>query len=139
MAQAIFTQGKKKALMAIFTEYNYLALGYTEDISSSFDPNDPLSDTAQSFNEISSSVGYSRVPFGSVDEATFTNNDDNTVTMTLKADIDTTNINQQQNINQFAICNSVTTGDSDFYCAGNFTEFTKDDTTGLTFVIEIVL
>lgn len=139
MAQTIFTEGKKNALMAIFTEYNYLALGYTDNASSSFDPTDPLSDTAQVFSEISESMGYSRVPFGSVDDATFTTNDDNTVTMTLKADIDTSNINQQQNINQFAICQSLTIGENDFYCAGNFTEFTKDNTTGLTFVIEIVL
>lgn len=139
MAQTIFTNGKKEALMAIFTKYNYLALGYSQDVSGSFNPNDPQSDTGQAFTELSDSVGYFRVPFGSVDEATFTDNDDNTVTMTLKADVDTTNINQQQNINQFAICASSTTGDLDLYCAGNFTEFTKDDTTGLTFVIEIVL
>lgn len=139
MAQTIFTEGKKNALIAIFNEYNYLALGYTQDVSSSFDPNNPKSDMAQAFTELADSVGYSRVPFGSVDDATFTNNDDNTVTMTLKADVDTTNINQQQNINQFAICKGVTTGATDFYCAGNFTEFTKDNTTGLTFVIEIVL
>ena len=139
MAQVIFTKGKKEALIAIFTRYNYLALGYTQDVNSSFDPNDPQSDTAQAFTELSDTVGYFRVPFGSVDEATFTDNDDNTVTMTLKADVDTTNINQQQNINQFAICSSSMTGDTDLYCAGNFTEFTKDNTTGLTFVIEIVL
>lgn len=142
MAQAIFTKGKQKALMAIFAEYNYLALGYAQDVSGSFDPNDPHSDEGQAFNELSDSVGYFRVPFGSVDDATFTNNDDNTVTMTLKADVDTTNISQQQNINQFAICKSSDTNNQeldDIYCAGNFTEFTKDNTTGLTFVIEIVL
>ena len=142
MAQTIFINGKKEALKAIFEKYNFLALGYTQDVSSSFDPNDPNSSEGQAFSELSDSVGYFRVPFGSVDEATLTDNDDNTVTMTLKADVDTTNINQQQNINQFAICKSSDTNNQDpddIYCAGNFTEFTKDNTTGLTFVIEIVL
>ena len=76
-----------------------------------------------------------------VDNATITVNDDNTVTMTLQADFDTSNITDSTSINQFAICKnaSKTTAIDDIYCAGNFTEFVKDSTTGLTFVIEIFL
>lgn len=141
MAQAIFTQGKKEALKAIFNQYNYLALGYSSDITSSFDPNDPSTkDGGQAFNELES-TNYSRVTFTTIDNATITVNDDNTVTMTLQADFDTSNITDSTSINQFAICKnaSKTTEIDDIYCAGNFTEFVKDSTTGLTFVIEIFL
>lgn len=141
MAQAIFTQGKKEALKAIFNQYNYLALGYSSDITSSFDPNDPSTkDGGQAFNELES-TNYSRVTFTTIDNATITVNDDNTVTMTLQADFDTSNITESTSINQFAICKnaSKTTEIDDIYCAGNFTEFVKDSTTGLTFVIEIFL
>lgn len=142
MAQAIFTQGKKEALKAIFNQYNYLALGYSSDITSSFDPNDPLKGDGQTFNELKSTVNYSRVTFTTIDNATITVNDDNTVTMTLQADFDTSNITDSTSINQFAICKNASqdsTTVDDIYCAGNFTEFVKDSTTGLTFVIEIFL
>lgn len=141
MAQAIFTQGKKEALKAIFNQYNYLALGYSSDVTSSFDPNDPSTKDGQAFNELDSTINYSRVTFTTIDNATITVNDDNTVTMTLQADFDTSNITESTSINQFAICKnaSKTTEIDDIYCAGNFTEFVKDSTTGLTFVIEIFL
>lgn len=141
MAQAIFTQGKKEALKAIFNQYNYLALGYSSDVTSSFDPNDPNTKDGQAFNELDSTINYSRVTFTTIDNATITVNDDNTVTMTLQADFDTSNITESTSINQFAICKnaSKTTEIDDIYCAGNFTEFVKDSTTGLTFVIEIFL
>lgn len=141
MAQAIFTQGKKEALKAIFNQYNYLALGYNSDVTSSFDPNNPNTTDGQAFKELGDTINYSRVTFTTVDNATITVNDDNTVTMTLQADFDTSNITDSTSINQFAICKnaSKTTAIDDIYCAGNFTEFVKDSTTGLTFVIEIFL
>ena len=99
MAQAIFTQGKKEALKAIFNQYNYLALGYSSDVTSSCDPNDPSTKDGQAFNELDSTINYSRVTFTTIDNATITVNDDNTVTMTLQADFDTSNITESTSIN----------------------------------------
>lgn len=140
-SQIIFLDGKEIALKSLLTNtFGFLAIGYAHD-DNGF--KNPATDTdANGFNEITLDMDptYERiplVPYGS----TVKDTSNGKVLCKFTADLDIDNIQRHIPINQFAIVNTKTVGDvnTKYYAASTFSEFDKDDSIAITFVVGLRL
>jgi len=136
--QIIFLDGKEIALQSLFSKtFGYLAIGYAET-NDGFQ--NPTTDTgATGFHEISQTTDdptYMRIPLTPYGD-TVKDASSGKVLCKFTADLDIDNIQKNIPINQFAIVNTATAGDvnTKIYAASTFTEFDKDDSIAITFVI----
>lgn len=136
--QLIFLEGKELALHSLFTKtFPFLAIGYNNPNTGFINPDTDTGD--KGFHEISQTSDdptYMRVPLVPYGEPV-KDKSNGKVLYKFTADLDIDNIQRNIPINQFAIVNSRTVGDvnTKIYAASTFTEFTKDDTIAITFVI----
>lgn len=136
--QLIFIDGKELALRSLFTEtFGYLAIGYSETNDGFQNPTTDTGDNG--FHELSQTSDdptYMRIPLVPYGEPV-KDIDNGKVLYKFTADLDIDNIQRNILINQFAVVNSKTVGDvhTKIYAASTFTEFRKDDTIAITFVI----
>lgn len=140
--QIIFLDGKEIALKALLSEtFGYLAIGYSE-VNDGFQ--NPDTDTGPTgFNEISVTKDdptYERIPLVPYGE-TVKDTSNGKVLCKFTADLDIENIQRHIPINQFAIVNTSTPNDvnTKIYAASTFTEFKKDNSIAITFVIGLRL
>ena len=134
--QIIFLKGKTEGLKTLFNtdNFGYLAVGYYEAEDNGFEnPTSSQSQEDTGFYEISKNDDgtYMRVPLQFVKES----EDYDTFVATLS----TSNITNNIQINQFAICNSINPDDMNttFYCASTFPTFTKNSNLEISFTIDL--
>lgn len=140
--QIIFLDGKEIALKKLLSDtFGFLAIGYSET-NDGFE--NPETDTANTgFREISTTNDdptYMRIPLAPYG-ATVKDKSNGKVLCKFTADLDIDNIQRNIPINQFAIVNTATPNDvnTKIYAASTFTEFKKDDSIAITFVIGLRL
>lgn len=136
--QLIFLEGKELALKSLFTEtFGYLAIGYSEAGDGFQNPETDTGDKGfYELSQTSDDPTYLRIPLVPYGEPV-KDRSNGKVLYKFTADLDIDNIQRHIKINQFAIVNSATVGDvkTKIYAASTFTEFEKDDTIAITFVI----
>lgn len=136
--QIIFLNGKEIALRELFSKtFGYLAVGYSESNNGFQNPDTDTGDTG--FHEISTTTDdptYMRIPLVPYGQPV-KDKSNGKVLYKFTADLDIDNITRSVNINQFAIVNTATAGDvnTKIYAASTFTDFQKDDTIAITFVV----
>lgn len=130
--QIIFSKGKEHALESLFTSiFPYLALGY-------IDEDNGFTNSEEDFKEIDKTQHptYKRVP---ISYSTSTSDiDTGVVSVEFIANIDIDNIEDDVNINQFAICDCAE-GNTIFYAASTFPTYTKNGQMAITFVLEMTM
>lgn len=142
--QIIFIKGKREGLKTLFNSSNfgYLAVGYADDANNGFkNPTSEETQDAGGFKEISKNEHetYERIPLEFVTD--FIDYNQGRVTCRFTATLKTTNIIDNTEINQFAICDNIDPydGDTTFYCASTFPSFTKNDNLEISFTIDLGL
>lgn len=140
--QIIFLKGKTEGLKTLFNtdNFGYLAVGYYDGQDNGFEnPTSSQSQTDNGFQEISTNTDgtYTRVPLSFVKE--IEDYDTGRTICTFTATLSTSNIRNDVQINQFAICNSMNPNDlnTTFYCASTFPTFTKNDNLEISFTIDL--
>lgn len=139
--QIIFLKGKTEGLKTLFNSDNfgYLAVGYKEEDNGFENPTSSQSQSENGFVEISKNDDgtYMRVPLQFVKESE--DYDTGRTVCTFTATLTTSNIINNQPINQFAICNSINPDDlnTTFYCASTFPTFTKNENLEISFTIDL--
>lgn len=137
--QIIFLDGKEIALKSLFSNktFGYLAIGYSPTNDGFQNPENDV--TQNGFVEISQTDDdptYMRIPLVPYGDAV-KDTSNGKVLCKFTADLDIDNIQNNLPINQFAIVNTATAGDvnTKIYAASTFSEFNKDNTIAITFVI----
>lgn len=140
--QIIFIKGKIEGLKTLFNSSNfgYLAIGYADDTENGFSNPTTETDTNDNgFNEIKKATdgNYSRPALQFVGE--YPDYETGRVVCRFTATLSTSNIVENVQINQFAICNSADPTDENtvFYCASTFPVFTKNDNLEISFTIDL--
>ena len=140
--QIIFLKGKTEGLKTLFNtdNFGYLAVGnYTAEDNGFVNPTSSQSQAENGFQEISKNDDgtYMRVPLKFVDSSE--DYDTGRTKCTFTATLETSNIINNIQINQFAICNSIDPDDinTTFYCASTFPSFTKNNNLEISFTIDL--
>ena len=140
--QIIFLKGKTEGLKTLFNSDNfgYLAVGYADPDENGFEnPESADSEIENGFVEISTAQdgNYMRVPL--VFKEASEDYETGRSVCTFVATLSTSNITNNIQINQFAICNSINPDDMNttFYCASTFPTFTKNSNLEISFTIDL--
>lgn len=143
--QIIFIDGKREGLKTLFNSANfgYLAIGYTKEDNGFKNPSSEESKDSSGFVEISKNEvqSYERIKLEYVQDFDYIDYNQGRVTCRFTATLPTTNIIDNQEINQFAICDSMDPYDANtnFYCAATFPTFTKNSNLEISFTIDLGL
>ena len=138
-SQVIFMGGKELALKALFTEPNfcYLAIGYASEGNGFEDTGSAKLEEISGFQELEEINSYERIKL-EVDTSSPVETDPDTGKVLVKfiATLPTSNIEQEQPINQLAIVDSKDiNAETNVYSATTFPKFIKTKDSSITFVI----